>query len=84
MWKDWRSTSSLESPLADDEGLWAALASRHHIPGGSIDLTVQQSLSRRLRDLNWQAQVALRADEIVAIGSPSHRWLQAWVRSGLY
>jgi uncharacterized 2Fe-2S/4Fe-4S cluster protein (DUF4445 family) len=65
---------TLESPQADAQNLWTALAA-HGIDGGTIDFQVQQTLSTQLRDNNWQVTVALRGDEIVAIGAPSTRWL---------
>ena len=65
---------TLESPQADAQNLWAALAA-HGIQGGRIDFQVQQTLSTQVREDNWQVNVALRGDEIVAIGAPSTRWL---------
>jgi len=64
----------LDSPLADDANLWAALAA-HGIPAGRLDSRVQQTLSGQLRANDWRVRVALRGDEIVAIGAPSTRWL---------
>jgi len=66
---------SLGKPESDDENLWAALARKHNIPTGSIDLLVQQSLSPRLREAEWEVRVALRDSEIVALGPSSARWL---------
>ncbi len=66
---------SLGKPESDDRNLWAALAQRHHIPAGTIDLLVQQSLSPRLRESKWEVRVALRGSEIVVLGPPSARWL---------
>ncbi len=66
---------SLESPEADDQSLWAALAERHGVSAGAIDLKVQQGLSQLLRDEHWRARVALRGREIVALGGPSAGWL---------
>ena len=61
----------LGSPIADDANLWAALG----VFPGRIDFHVQQSLSARLRDLDWKVRAALRRDEIVAIDVPGTRWL---------
>jgi uncharacterized 2Fe-2S/4Fe-4S cluster protein (DUF4445 family) len=36
---------------------------------------VQQTLSQTLRNLNWNARVALRGNEIVALGAPGTKWL---------
>ncbi len=65
---------TLESPQADIQNLWEALAA-HSIKGGTIDFQVQQLLSTEIRANNWHLNVALRGDEIVAIGAPSTRWL---------
>ncbi|MEW5721411.1 MAG: 2Fe-2S iron-sulfur cluster-binding protein, partial [Chloroflexota bacterium] len=66
---------TLEHPRADDAGLAAALAAQHHVQAARFDLSVLQTLSPRLRDLNWRACVALRGDEVVAIDAPGTRWL---------
>jgi uncharacterized 2Fe-2S/4Fe-4S cluster protein (DUF4445 family) len=66
---------SLTIPESDDQTLWAALAPQYGLSPGTIDLTVQQSLSKKLRENNWQASVAVRGKEIVALGPPSARWL---------
>ncbi len=42
---------------------------------GTIDFRVQQSLSRKIRENDWQVRVALRGNEIVALGAPATRWL---------
>jgi uncharacterized 2Fe-2S/4Fe-4S cluster protein (DUF4445 family) len=66
---------TLDSPLADDQNLWTALARQYGLPPGTIDLTVQRTLSGQLRTNNWQIRLALRGDEIVAVSGPSTRWL---------
>jgi len=66
---------SLKNPESDDQNLWGALARKHQIPPGSIDLLVQQSLSPRLRESAWEVRVALRESEIVAVGPSSVRWM---------
>ncbi len=65
---------TLESPQADAQNLWAALAA-HGVPEGTIDFSVQQSLSTLIREHDWRVRVALRGNEIVAVGAPSARWL---------
>jgi uncharacterized 2Fe-2S/4Fe-4S cluster protein (DUF4445 family) len=45
------------------------------LPAGTIDFEVQQSLSPRLRELDWNICAALHGDEIIAIGVPGTRWL---------
>src|SRR5215208_4799406 len=64
-------TPTLGAPIADDSNLWAALG----LPAGTIDFHVQQTLSQMLRDLNWDVHVAVRGNEIVALGKPGTRWL---------
>ena len=65
---------TLESPQADALNLWEAF-SAHGIDEGTIDFQVQQTLSTQIRENDWQVNVALRGDEIVAVGAPSTRWL---------
>jgi uncharacterized 2Fe-2S/4Fe-4S cluster protein (DUF4445 family) len=65
---------TLESPQADAQNLWAALATQG-IETGTIDFRVQQNLSQKIRENDWQVRVALRGNEIVALGAPSTRWL---------
>jgi uncharacterized 2Fe-2S/4Fe-4S cluster protein (DUF4445 family) len=45
-------------------------------------LRVQQELSPRLRDCGWQVSVAVRGDEIVAVGAASTQWLGLAVDAG--
>jgi uncharacterized 2Fe-2S/4Fe-4S cluster protein (DUF4445 family) len=66
---------TLQDARADDRTLWLALAGQHSVPAGSLDLSVQQSLSQQLRSLDWRVRLALRDNEIVAIGSPARKWL---------
>lgn len=75
------SAPTLDSPIADDSNLWQSLdlpvdrtASRNPTYG-TIDLHVQQTLSKKLRDLNWNVRVALRRNEIIALDAPGTRWL---------
>ncbi len=78
------SPPTLAAPMADDSNLWASLSvgrtlaphvislANHAGVGnptyGTIDFQVQQTLSQTLRDLNWEVRVALRGDEIIALG----------------
>ena len=66
---------TLNDPRADDRTLWTALAEQHSLAAGSLDFAVQQSLSQQLRALEWQVRLALRGNEVLAIGSPSKKWL---------
>jgi uncharacterized 2Fe-2S/4Fe-4S cluster protein (DUF4445 family) len=65
---------TLESPQADDRNLWAALAEQG-IESGTMDFRVQQSLSWHIRQYDWSLGLALRGNEIVAVGAPFTRWL---------
>ena len=65
------STPTLDSPIADDSNLWAALG----LASGRIDFQVQQVLSKVLRDFNWTLCVGLRGDEIIALSAPGTKWL---------
>jgi uncharacterized 2Fe-2S/4Fe-4S cluster protein (DUF4445 family) len=65
---------TLEAPQADAQNLWAALAAQG-IKSGTIDFRVQQSLSQQIRQNDWHLRIALRGDEIVALGASSTRWL---------
>jgi len=72
------SAPTLDSPIADDLNLWKSFSvSRVGNPTsiGTIDFHVQQTLSQKLRDLSWNVRVALRGDEIVALGAAGTRWL---------
>jgi uncharacterized 2Fe-2S/4Fe-4S cluster protein (DUF4445 family) len=65
---------TLESPQADAQNLWAALAAQG-IESGTIDFRIQQTLSWHIRQHDWRLGVALRGNEIIAVGAPSTRWL---------
>jgi uncharacterized 2Fe-2S/4Fe-4S cluster protein (DUF4445 family) len=65
---------TLEAPQADAQNLWSALAAQG-IERGTIDYRVQQALSWHIRQHDWNLKVALRGNEIVAIGAPPTRWL---------
>ncbi len=69
------ASPTIDAPVSDDVALWQALANQHQLPSGTIDFSVLQTLSQQLRDLNWRARVAVRENEIVAINSPSTRFL---------
>ncbi len=66
---------SLGKPEADDRNLWTALQKRYGISAGIIDLQVQQTLSTQLRSAGWAVRMALRKNEMVALGPLSTRWL---------
>jgi uncharacterized 2Fe-2S/4Fe-4S cluster protein (DUF4445 family) len=66
---------SLEIPESDDQNLWAALSAQQGISAGSIDFKLQQTLSPQLRKAGWHVRVGMRGAEIVALGTPSTRWI---------
>lgn len=65
------SAPTLDLPTSDESNLWASLG----LPIGMIDFSLQQTLSKKLRDLNWQVSVALRGTEIIALDAPETKWL---------
>jgi uncharacterized 2Fe-2S/4Fe-4S cluster protein (DUF4445 family) len=79
------SVPTLDSPIADDVNLWNSLGVSWIAPasGGiydnptyrEIDFHVQQTLSKKLRDLDWNVRVALRGNELIALDAPGTRWL---------
>jgi uncharacterized 2Fe-2S/4Fe-4S cluster protein (DUF4445 family) len=65
------SAPTLALPISDESNLWASL----DLPVGTIDFSLQQTLSQKLRDLNWTVCVALRGTEIIALDAPGTKWL---------
>ncbi len=66
--------SSLSDPRADSERLLETLEQQHQIHCNIIDIDVLRNLSPQLRSWNWQAQVSVRDNEVVALSpSPSHQ-----------
>ena len=65
------SAPTLDSPIADDSNLWSSLG----LAVGQIDFQVGQTLSRKLREFNWNVRIALRGNEIIALDAPGTRWL---------
>ena len=59
---------SLSDLQADAERLLEALDQQHQIRCHNIDIDVLRDLSPRLRSWDWQAQVSVREDEVVAFG----------------
>jgi uncharacterized 2Fe-2S/4Fe-4S cluster protein (DUF4445 family) len=65
-------TPSLSDLRGDDERLLATL-NQQHLPCRTIDIDVRRQLSPQLRYWDWQCQVTVRDDEVVAISPwPSH------------
>jgi uncharacterized 2Fe-2S/4Fe-4S cluster protein (DUF4445 family) len=66
---------TLGNPEADEMNLIASLDEQHGVSMRKIDLGVLQMLSPAIRDSAWKVRVALRDNEIVAVGSTESRWL---------
>jgi uncharacterized 2Fe-2S/4Fe-4S cluster protein (DUF4445 family) len=62
-----------EDLRADDQRLVEALAQQHQVNASCTDVEVLRDLSPRLRDADWQASVAVRDREVVALLAPSTR-----------
>ena len=67
------SPPSLDDLRADAERLLGALAQQHGAMAFTADLAALRELPTRLRGNNWQARVALRDKEIVALLPPATR-----------
>jgi uncharacterized 2Fe-2S/4Fe-4S cluster protein (DUF4445 family) len=64
---------SLSDLRGDSERLLTTLNQQHQLPCRTIDIDVRRQLSPQLRSWEWRCQVAVRDDEVVAIGPwPSH------------
>lgn len=66
---------SLKNPLSDGQNLLAALVEHPGVVVETIDLTVLQDLSVKLRKEHWNVCAALRNREIIAVRGSSARWL---------
>jgi len=53
---------------ADDRRLLDALQAQHQILCDTVDIEVLRGLSPALRSWDWEAQVSVRGDEVVALG----------------
>jgi uncharacterized 2Fe-2S/4Fe-4S cluster protein (DUF4445 family) len=67
------SPPSLEDLRADAERLLDALAEQHGIRGASLELATLRQMSPCLRKWGWQALMAVRDHEIVALLPPGTR-----------
>jgi uncharacterized 2Fe-2S/4Fe-4S cluster protein (DUF4445 family) len=65
----------LEDLRADADRVLDALAQEHGLVGCTADLEVLRLLPRRLRAQGWQASVAIRGGEVVALGPAGCRAL---------
>ncbi|MCB2210039.1 DUF4445 domain-containing protein [bacterium] len=65
---------TLDAPQADAENLRAGLLAAGATPS-DLDYEVLRSLPNLLRENDWRMKVALRGGEVIALGSPSARWL---------
>jgi uncharacterized 2Fe-2S/4Fe-4S cluster protein (DUF4445 family) len=69
------SPPSLDDLRADAGRMLDALAQQHQLDSCTLDVEVLRELSPALRDGGWQASVAVRGREIVAIGPAPGRLL---------
>lgn len=68
------SPSSLSDLKSDDSRIIEALNQQHKLKCRSIDIDVLRNLSSSLRSWNWEAQVSLRDNEVIAVNPwPSHQ-----------
>lgn len=58
---------TLSDQQADADRLLAALGKQHQVTCTSIDLAVLRSLSPQLRAWDWECQVSVREEEIIAV-----------------
>jgi uncharacterized 2Fe-2S/4Fe-4S cluster protein (DUF4445 family) len=65
---------TFNSPLTDVQNVCHTLSSQG-ITIEKVDFRVQQVLSRVIRENDWSICVAIRDKEIIAVSSPSTRWL---------
>jgi uncharacterized 2Fe-2S/4Fe-4S cluster protein (DUF4445 family) len=65
------SAPTLDSPISDEFNLWGSLG----LPVGTIDFSLQQTFSQKLRNLNWSVSAALRGTELIALDAPDVQWL---------
>jgi len=61
-------TPSLSDLRGDAERLLEALEQQHQVHCLTIDVGVLRNLSPRLRSWNWQSQVSVRQEEVIALG----------------
>ena len=69
------SSPSLLDLQADDKRIIETLNQQHKLNCKSIDIGVMQNLSSLLRFWNWEAQVSLRNNEVIAINAWHSRQL---------
>ena len=61
---------TLTDQQADAERVFSALEQQHNVTCNRIDNAVLRSISPDLRKLDWECQVAVRCDEVIAIMRP--------------
>jgi uncharacterized 2Fe-2S/4Fe-4S cluster protein (DUF4445 family) len=68
------SSSSLSDLRADEERIIETLNHQYKLHCRSIDIDVLRNISPLLRSWNWEAQVSLRGNEVIAISPwPTHQ-----------
>jgi len=65
-----KDADKAEDLRADDQRLAEALAQQQKVSASCTDIEVLRDLSPRLRDADWQASVAVRDREVVALFPP--------------
>ncbi len=66
---------TLEASRSDVNNLWQLISETSGRLSDSIDYVAMQMLPGVLRENYWQIKVALRDNEVIAVGSPSTKWL---------
>ena len=66
---------SLSDQQADADRLLAALRRQHQVHCRRVDIDVLRALSQQIRSRDWQCQVSVRDDEVVAVGERAARQL---------
>ena len=66
---------SLSDQQADADRLLEALRQQHKVHCRRVDIDVLRGLSPQLRSRDWQCQVSVRDDEVVAVGECAARQL---------
>jgi len=68
------SIPSLSDLTADADRLSAELNRQHHVQCQQLDIEIMHQLSPQLRSLDWECQVTIRDNEVIALGPwPSNK-----------
>ncbi len=69
------TTPTLDSATPDDANLLSAVAQASSLHPSATDFHLQQTLSPRLRELNWSVSAAIRGEEVIAVAAPGTKWV---------